>query len=60
MPDSGRIPRLAPPCATTYSAATPQAPEKGCAVIARPTPEALAAYNESSESEKMALFHVTC
>lgn len=33
--------------------------KKGCEVIARPTPEALAVYNES-ESEKIALFHVTC
>lgn len=33
--------------------------KKGCEVIAKPTPEALAVYNEL-KSEKIALFHVTC
>lgn len=33
--------------------------KKGCRVVARPTPDAIARFNESKK-EKIGLFHVTC
>jgi hypothetical protein len=39
--------------------ATDYLDKKGCEVIAKPTPVALAMFNES-EAKKIGLFHVTC
>jgi hypothetical protein len=44
--------RLSPEATTFFE-------EKGCKVIAKPTPQAISSYNRS-KGKKIGLFHVTC